>query len=446
MKNIYNMTQILKKILIIVLLVVSLAACKNNENDDLIGEVPRCTEQNSADNKNCIDMDDVGCLGCSIFTLMFNAVSSNVMRIHNHLTGGAMAVMMIGFSVWLSIRLLKFVSSVSESSISQVWNEIIRQAFLCVFCGVMASSSTMLILAINTFVYPIYATFLRIGMAIMDAGVANSETALATFRLFGENIEVKDVNINCTFDSAGIITKDGFPQQFLDTIICMIKVLKGYLKVGGNISVTLMRYSENFIGRLAGFFLMFYFWVVRIGFIFYLVDTIFQMGVVILILPVFIMSYAFKTTRNWTNIAFKNILASAGFLMCFSIIVTLVLRAMIELINKNPGVFDPKDGEGQFTNLGIGYLCLLLIGYLIYQSMSITQQITGSLIGGGGRNEFNKNLTRAMGMIKGWVVKGLTSVLTFGAALMPASVQEFIREVEGKRQEIRHELGRDKND
>ena len=439
MKNIYNISQILKKVLVIALLVVFLTACE--QNGDVAGTA--CEEGDESGVK-CFVVRESKCLGCSIFTLMFNSVSVNIMKMHGHLTSGAMALMMVGFSIWLAIRLLKFVSSVSESSISQVWNEIIKQAFLCLFCGVLASSPTMLLYAVNTFVYPIYATFLKIGIAIMENAVANSEGAPDSFELLGGKVDVGKVDIVCTFDKAGIITKDGFPKEFLDTIVCMIRVLKEYLSIGGDMSSKLMTQSASFMGMIAGFFLWLFFLVVRIGFVFYLVDTIFQMGIVILLLPIFIMAYAFQSTRNWTGIAFKNLLSSAAFLMCFSIIVTLVLRAMVEMIAKNQNVFNPANGEFETANLGVGFLCLLLIGFLIYESMGVTQQITGSLIGGGGKNEFQKNLVKLLDKVKGWTVKLLSSAISAGAAMLPASVTEKLNNIEAKRQEIRRWAGRDK--
>ncbi|MBR1948348.1 MAG: type IV secretion system protein [Alphaproteobacteria bacterium] len=442
MKNICNISQHLKKILVMLLLVVFLAAC--GKNDDVV--VGGSCSVEDGGRVDCADVNDAKCLGCSIFTLMFNAVSVNVMKLHGQLTSGAMSLMMVCFSLWLAIRLLKFVSSVSESSISQVWNEIIRQGFLCLFCGILASSPSMLIYAVNTFVYPIYVAFLRLGIAIMEAAVTNSDDTASSFVVFGSTVTIAKTSMTCTFNSAGIITKNGYPPELLNTIVCMIKLLKHYLAIGGDISVTLMKQSSGagvfIMGKIAGMVLMAFFWVVRIGFVFYLVDTIFQMGIIILLLPIFIMAYAFKKTREWTTIGIKNILASAGFLMCFSIIVTLVLRAMIELIVHNPSIFNPKKAEMEMANLGLGFLCLLLIGFLIYGSMGVSQQIVGSLIGGGIDANFQQKMRAALAKVKGWAMKGLGSAVSFGTSLLPATVQEKLKSIEAAKNKINRMAGR----
>ena len=278
----------------------------------------------------------------------------------------------------------------------------------------------------------------------MENAVANSDGTAQTVMLFGKTITIGKVNITCTFDKAGIITEQGFPQAFLDTITCMIRVLKSYLGIGGEISFELMKQDASFMGRLTGFTLLIFFWIVRIGFVFYLVDTIFQMGIIMLVLPIFILSYAFQTTRDWTVTIFKNLLTSAAFLMCFSIIVTLVLRAMIELINGNPDIFSPEDPEFQIATLGIGFLCLLLIGFLIYGSMGVTTQITGAVIGNKPDDNFQKKLVEAAKMVQGWVVKGLSAVVSQASSMMPAEVVDKIQKIEKFRKQVRKLAGRDK--
>ena len=76
--------------------------------------------------------------------------------------------------------------------------------------------------------------------------------------------------------------------------------------------------------------------------------------------------------------------------------------------------------------------------------MSVTQQITGSLIGGGGKNNFKDNLVKALDKVKGWTVKLISSAVTAGASMLPQSVQEKIHNIERRRQQIRHWAGRDK--
>lgn len=439
MKMVCNISHI-KKILIMLLLVVFLAAC--GETDVTIGEA--CTDEQSAQGYSCVDINDVGCLGCRIFTLLFNAASSSVMKLHGQLTSGAMSLMMVCFAVWLAVRLLKFVSSATESSIAQVWNDILKQAFLCVFCGILASSPDMLIYAVNTFVYPIYVAMLKLGVAIMETSIKNSDGTATSFEVYGKTVTIAKVNLVCTFDKVGLITKDGFPQEFLDAIVCIIKVLKHYLTIGGDVARTLMSQNTSFLGWIAGAVLWIFFLIVRVGMVFYLVDTIFQMGIIILLLPVFILAYAFKSTSKWTGSCFKNLLSSAGFLMCFSIVVTMVLRAMVELIANNPSLFSPGRPELDAANFGLGALCLLLIGALIYGSMGVTDNISNALIGNTADKNFQKNMIQVLNKVKGWTVSALVGAISFGSSILPAKLQEKINKIQAARDKINRFAGRKK--
>ena len=439
MKIIYNIAPNIKKILIMLLLVVFLAACGNGEDAS-----PReiCSSAEDAKGTNCIDVKDVDCLGCRVFTLMFNAVSVNIMKLHGQLTTGALPLMMICFSIWLAVRLLKFVSSLSDSSIAQFWNDVLKQGFLCVFCGLLASSPDMLVYAVNTFIYPVYAAFLKLGLAIMETAITNTDGTAATIKVYGETITMGKTTLICTFDKTGLITKNGFPQEFLNAIICMIAILKEYLSIGGDISSTMMMQSGNIVGWLAGFFLWAFFTFTRLGFVFYLVNNIFQMGIMILLLPIFILAYPFNMTRKWLTDCFQNLLSSAGFLMCFSIVVMMVLRSMVELIVNNPKLFSPERPEFDFANLGVGCICLLLIGALVYGSIGVAEAITSSLVGGGLDKKFQENMTQMLGKAKGWIMSGLSSMATFGMSIMPAGVQKFASNIKAARNKVDRLAGR----
>ena len=445
MKNIYNISIKFSKILVMLLLVVFLSACKSGI---VVGEACE-TEVNEPNIKNnCADVTSKSCLGCQIFDIMFKAVGVSVMRLHSELTSGAMALMMICFSLWLAKRLLTFVSSVTDSSIAQVWNEIAKQAFLCMFCGILASSPSMLIYAVNTFVYPVYAAFIKLGIELLNNALDFGESSTSqTIAVFGTKKTLTIVNkeLGCKFDSVGLITTSGFPVEFGNTLKCMINILKEYLSLGGEISFKLMKNSSFFTGMIAGFFVYLTFWVVRIMFVFYLVDTIFQMGIIILVLPIFIMAYAFKSTRGWTGTIFKHMIASAGFLMCFSVIVSLVLTAMVSLVTKRADIFNPggslEGAEVVTRDLGISVFCLLLIGFLVQSTMAISQGIMSSLIGSSMTSNFQQNLKSMLEKAKKLVMSGLGSAATVGMSMLPAGAIRTFESIKASRAKIRRLTG-----
>ena len=409
--DIFRFTQ---KLLLILAVVLMLGACAGKEDEVVIGE---------------IDTSDALCLSCSILELMYKAAGSNVMHMHAAFTGAAMPIMMVGFSIWLALRLLKFVSSVTETNAGEVWNEIIRKAFVCLICGLLASSSGALMFTLNTLIFPVYRAFMELGLDILNASLDASKEQPRNFVVFGTEMKVQGVSLGCDIEGDFRATEDGFPTSLMDAMKCMLQVLSAYLTLGAEVAIETMQEVPSITGRFIGIILYLFFWVVKIGFTFYLVDMVFQMGIIILLLPLYILSYAFGPTQKWAKMGFSHILASAGFLMCFSIIVSLVLVSMISLIENNPSIFNPEPVKPHLQDLSIGFICLLLIGFLIYGSMGVSQQLTSTLIGAKVSANFQRNLKAAVQGIGGAILSGIGAIFTWGMSLAPQSSIKLIRTI-----------------
>jgi hypothetical protein len=386
----------------LLLFIVLLSAC--GKKGDVIGEI------SSEESLECIE--------CSVFTLMYDSIGSNVSLLHTQFTKASMPIMMVAFSIWLALRLLKFVSSITETNVSEVWNEILRKAFICVFCGILASSPEMLSYTLNVLIFPIYKAFLELGITILQSSLPTSASSMT---IFGKIYQIAEVKMVCALPS-GATFETGFPSSIRESIECMIKILTGYLTVGREIAWTVMSESGgspwylSLTGTLLGWLLWCMFTIVKWFFVFYLVDIIFQMGIIILLLPLFILSYAFGPTKKWTTIGLNNILASAAFLMCFSIIVAMVLSAMVGLVNDNPNIFNPEDAESSMKDYSIGFLCMMMIAFLIYGSMGVADQMTSSLIGTGVSARFQQNLKAMLQAAGSMAWTAIGSLFSFGLA------------------------------
>ena len=413
MRCLTNISGTFKKLLIIVAAVMILGACSDKPSVTVEG----------------VDTKDQSCLSCEVLNLMYDAVGQNVMLLHDEFSKAAMPIMMIGFSIWLALRLLKFVSSVTETNAGEVWNEIVRKAFICLVCGLLASSSGMLQFVINTIVFPVYLAFMELGLEILQNALSISKEQQSEFTVFGTNINVEGVTLSCSLEGGLQVTSSGFPESIRNAMDCMISALSAYLTIGGDIAMKSMNQTDSLMGIILGILLYLFFWIVKIGFVFYLVDTIFQMGIIILLLPLFILAYAFEPTKKWTGIGFSHVLASSAFMMCFSIIVALVLSAMISLIVNNQPIFNPADLEANMKDLSIGFLCLLLIGFLIYGSMGVSQQLTSALIGTNMDSKFQKNLKAAVQGLGEAILSGLGTLISWGASLAPESSFKLVRNV-----------------
>ena len=351
------------------------------------------------------DPPSIDCWQADVLSQIYDVIGSTIMDMYNSLSAGSLSVMMIGFAVWVALRLLTFVSSVTEDSPGEIWNEILKKAFICLFCGYLAYSSGTLLYVINFFLFPIYAAFIEFGSKILE--LATQEVTSVT--VLGKQITFLKKEISCGI--VGNISADlnGFPDSIENSMKCMICSLVERLHLGADVALAAM-FSGTILAFISGLLVFLIFYVVGFGFVFYLVDSVFRFGMMILLLPIFIMAYAFGPTRKWTGIGFSNIMNSAAFLMAFSIIVATVLMAMINLINDNAAIFNPANPEVHFSDFSITVLCLLLIGFLVFGSMSVSQQMTSAIIGGKVDAKFQQNLKAVAQAILGALTGGFAWV------------------------------------
>lgn len=387
----------ISKILLSVLIIVFMSAC-NNYGESKLPKVEE--EQTKA-------LTQGSCWQKEVLDPIYDIIGKVAMSMHTELTKSSMAVVMMGFAIWLALKLMKFVGSSIEGSPSQVWNEIVRKAFICLFCGLLASNAGMIAFVMNTLIFPLYSAFLEFGSQILS--VAHKD--VATVKIMGETLNLSTHNLICTINGEMLAMQENFPAPMRDMMGCMVCAVADRLEMGRDMAFTAMR-DGGLLAWVVGFLVWAIFLVVGWGFVFYLVDSIFRMGMMILFLPLLIIAYAFESTRKWTSSGFANILNSAAFMMAFSIIIATALMAMVSLAADNPDIFSPDKPELHATNLSLAILCLLLVAFLIYGSMETSSQLTKLIIGGKSTTTFQKNLKATAQVVWKMVLMAGGAVLT----------------------------------
>lgn len=372
-------------LLILLAALFLLSACSNDPDEQQNRAISGAQATTAAN----ADAPKIDCWQGDVLNTIYDVIGATIMKQYDNLCKGSLSLMMISFAVWVALRLLKFVSSVTESSPAEIWNEIVHKAFICLFCAYLAYSSGTLLYVINFFLFPIYGAFLELGSMIL----AETQKQVESVVVFGEKVEFVIKDMACTVGDKTEATLSGFPPAYKETMSCMICVLVDKLRMGRQMALTAMSMS-GFLPWITGLLVFTIFYVVGFAFVFYLVDSVFRFGMMILLLPIFIMAYAFGPTRKWTGIGFNNIMHSAAFMMAFSIIIATVLMAMIELISDpaTGGIFNPEDPEQHFKQISVATLCLLLVGFLVWGSMKVSQSLTGAIVGGGSESKFQQNL------------------------------------------------------
>ena len=398
-----NIKQFLKVAMVICFAVFMLTGCGDDST----------SQKNSAfaDDPNNVAASHRECWQSGMIDLLYENMGKVAMGMYTRITDGALPLMMIAFALWTVFRLLKFVGSFTEDSPAEIWNEIVRKLFVCLICGLIASSTTQLLWLLNTIVFPIYYAFLELGAAILTS--ANGEEAFKTGKtaveVLGESIN-NSRPLMCSAPAVGkaSIENLSFPDGPRTMMDCMICAVNERLTLGYKLSFESMK-LPGFMPILIGLFLLICFTFVKLGFVFYLVDSIFRFTMMVTILPVLVMSYAFKQTESWAKTGFKTIINSAALMMFIAVMIAMALLAMEQILSDNSDVFN---NGMSFTELSVPFMCLILVGFLILSSIKLAQQVTNSLVGGNSDSAFARRAATLAATIAKGAVKGAWGLIS----------------------------------
>ena len=384
MKKKFDITKLLKGLVAFSLLFL-LFACGSSED---VSDALDCGEEQLVD-ENAIEAQYKACWQGEVVSTIFVTTGKLVMSMYNKLTKGALALMMVAFAVWMTFQMLKHVSSFTEESPGEIWTEIIKKFFICMVCGILAGSPQGVLFVLNTIIFPIYNAFLELGSAMM--GHISEHSTFHALRKdwnvpFSQNLQT-EYDVICKVDEAmNKATLNGFPDSPRKMMECLTCSIGERMNFGIKLAWVAMK-QGGVMAFVSGLIMMCCFMLVKLGFVFYLVDTIFRFAMMVMLLPLFIMAYAFKVTKKCVKVAFLTILNSAAFMMMIAVVMMMILVATKEVLVEHQQVFEDRDSLADFS---VPFLLILLIAFLSIKSISIAKDICDKLVGGGGQARFQK--------------------------------------------------------
>lgn len=404
-KNV-DINKFLKMLMIILSVVFMATSCSYNENLE--------KNENSAMSQTASDEEIEGysaeqrkCWQTGILSVLYKNMGSVALGMYTKITDGALAMMLVAFAVWLSIRLLKHVSSFTEENMGEVWSEVLQKLFICFVCGLLASSTENILFLLNSIIFPIYNAFLEFGSIILAQ--ANDGKSGGTITMFNESWELGKPVI-CKAAKMTPANLNAFPDAPREMMECMICAVNERMNLGYALSYKVLK-APGIMATVIGLFILACFTIVKLGFVFYLVDSIFKFTVIMVMLPILIMSFAFKQTKKWASFGFFTVLNSAAFMMFVAIMMAMALLAMEQVIRDNNTIFVEGENYQNFKEFSIPFICLMLIGFLIVSSINIAQEVSSSLVGGSGGDNFQKKVMLITKTVGGWITGGVSRVL-----------------------------------
>ena len=399
------------------------------------------------------------CWQGELLGLFYKPLGDMATKIYDRITktNQIMNLMMLAFSLWMAFQILRHVATTSPESIGEFWTKVLQKATLCFVCGYLASSTDGIFYVLNTFVFPIYITILELCADILENTNQNPEAAASSLKLPGSDNICETYNYNMAGSAACklpdtskiAVTTSQFPQEPLTMMGCMACAVGSRLDVGFHVAMYAMR--GGLFGFVVGCFLMGAFFITKLGFAMYLVDSIFRLDMMIIIAPFLILFYPFEQTRKWTATGFKIILNSSAIMLCMGVLVSMTILAMQKiLVNPDMGEFGSLKA---YQNFGVVPISLIFLGFIIIKAAGTAVSLAESVTGGGGDTKFQKKMAALVSTVASGVFSALTAgagkvvtkVVEHSARLRAAreKVQKVQKKIDTVRKKMRHLAGRD---
>lgn len=429
MKQKIDISKIFKALLAVCCVLFMLTACSGNEKSQSYAQGP--VETASGDGSSLAagvnaKRSDGQCWQTEVVDVLYNIMGKVALETYRKMTGGALALSLVGFAIWMSWRLLKQLGSFKEETMGEVWTEIAKMFFLCLVCGLIASRVNLLTFVLGDFIFPIYNAFLEFAGEILTTAVPKE--AAKEITILSAPVKI-DTQFTCAVDEVVKLTADaqGFPDSPKQMMDCMICAIDNALSFGMTLAFETLR-GKGFTGWCVGFFVLACFLFVKLGFVFYLVDTIFRFTIMVIMLPIMILGYPFPKTKGLLSQGVTTMVNSAAFMMFFALVLTMCVQAIATILQKFSKVLD---GQHALEDLSVPFICMMLIAFLVISSIKIAGTLCSSLVGGG--NVANSQFQKSA---KALIVGAAKWVLSFGTRIvsvaMPKSLKDTVnRKMEG---------------
>lgn len=374
-----NIAKLFKLLSVAVVAMTMLTSCGGDDNDTSRAAM-QGNEVNAA-------TEQATCWQNFIIDTLYDNMGKVALGTYSKITNGALVFMMVAFAIWLSLRLLKHVGSFTEENLGEVWTEISRKLFLCLFCGYLASSSEYLLFFMNSVVFPVYNAFLEFASELL-AKASETSTKYQDLSVFGFKFSHGEPIICKASSVASVASLEGFPESPKEMMDCMVCAMNDRMNLGLAMAYKVLK-APGFMATIVGLLIIACFTFVKLGFVFYLVDSIFRFTVMVVMLPLLIMGYPFKLTNSWLKQGFLTMINSAAFMMFMAFMIAITLLALEQVIIDNQSIFIEGNDDQSFKEFSVPFMCLLMIGFLIASSVDVAKQVTDSLVGGSSQGSFN---------------------------------------------------------
>lgn len=269
------------------------------------------------------------CTLCPIFAVAFNTVSAVGSKAISAFSGSVAKVVIIGFGIWLAIQILAFAASIETRDLKDLMQSLVTQGFIVLI--VVAIIQTGVSNFFNSFVAPVYNTGQYMAQVMYNSCAGEDKKSCDS-----ENSEAKE-----TLDtSASMIKKGSLPVSMGQNIILTMTLMENKVRQYKALGSALMCQSwvdgwliiPRFSLLLTGLGLWIFSMMLIVAVPLLMVDSVFQLGVAVALMPIAVGGFAFKSTRQYTKKVWETVLNSA-FSFLFIAAVVLIILGTLHIIS-----------------------------------------------------------------------------------------------------------------
>ena len=162
------------------------------------------------------------CTLCGLFKIAFNTSSKMAYHSINTFSGAVLQVVIIGFAIWIAIKILAFVSSPETKDFKDLAQSLLTQGFIVAIVVILLQSGAMSFF--NLALDPIYKT----GMNIAQKTISIDDVASGTTAQEKGLENVEDWEFSCSDDPEILTQKTGgaLPPAMGNGIICTMTMIQ----------------------------------------------------------------------------------------------------------------------------------------------------------------------------------------------------------------------------
>lgn len=284
----------------------------------------------------------------------------------------SITLLSFGFAFWLAIKIGSALFAFKPKDPAEFWSEVGSRSALIAICAILLASTENVLFVVNTIIMPVFSFFISLAGAILQ-----TSSSLPTENYLNNILDWE------------VASGQGLPDGPKEAIMNLIKDMHQKLSYG-YVAASSLFFESGLLDlpkKFSGVLLYIFSFLLDTVFAFYLLDLIIRFAIMIALLPIIILSYAFPKTREMAKESFNIILNSGLTITTMTIGVTIAAAVNEGYVKNTLSEYNDDDAFIVVTKCLVTIiLCLSSIKYANklanqYVGTSFMQGIVGNAFG-----------------------------------------------------------------